>query len=131
MSKVIFIVLSIFLVACTNDSEDAFFSESNFDCQWSQTDFSLFLPNEKCVTENLSFETNILPIIDSKCNSCHGNNTNTTGVNLTNYNNFLSYDVCSQIDYNLMPPPSLPAQFQLTECEKLQIKTWAENGAIE
>lgn len=125
MKQISFFLFLVFLGACTVNNEEDYFSD--FDCNWETTDFSLFNPDAGCVLENLSFQSHILNIIDSKCNSCHGT-SNTNGINLTTYNNLLSYDFCFQIDNDLMPPVGIP---QLTECEKLQIKTWVENGLAE
>ena len=131
MKQILFFLFLISLFSCTIDNEQDYFADSNFDCNWDNTDFSLFSPSANCVLENLSFELDILPIINNKCNSCHGNESNITGVNLTNYDNLLSYDFCFQIDNGLMPPSSLSELFQLTQCEKLKIKTWIEDGLVQ
>ena len=134
MKQIFFFLFVLSLFSCTYDNEEDYFTDSNgnviFDCDWDNTDFSLFFPTD-CVLENLSFQLDILPIIDAKCNSCHGNESNTTGINLTTYDNLLSYDFCYQIDNDLMPPPSLLEQLQLTQCEKLKIKTWIEDGLAQ
>lgn len=134
MKQIFFFLFVLSLFSCTHDNEQDYFTDSNgnviFDCDWDNTDFSLFFPTD-CVLENLSFQLDILPIIDAKCNSCHGNESNTTGINLTTYDNLLSYDFCYQIDNDLMPPPSPLEQLQLTQCEKLKIKTWIEDGLAQ
>ena len=135
MRQIFFFLFFLYLFSCTNDNEQDYFTDSNgnviFDCDWDNTDFSLFSSFTDCVLENLSFQLDILPIIDAKCNSCHGNESNTTGINLTTYDNLLSYDFCFQIDNDLMPPPTLLEKFQLTQCEKLKIKTWIEDGLAQ
>tara|TARA_B100000530_G_C15804493_1_gene426956 strand:- start:439 stop:834 length:396 start_codon:yes stop_codon:yes gene_type:complete len=131
VKQISFFLFFLFVFSCNTDNEQDYFANSNFDCNWDNTNFSLFSPSSDCVLENLSFELNILPIINAKCNSCHGNDGNNHGVNLTTYDNLLNYDFCFQIDNDLMPPPTLPVQFQLTQCEKLKIKTWIEDGLAE
>lgn len=134
MKQIFFFLFVLSIFSCTHDNEQDYFTDSNgnviFDCDWDNTDFSLFFSAD-CVLENLSFELDILPIIDAKCNSCHGNESNTTGINLTTYDNLLSYDFCFQIDNDLMPPSNLVESFQLTQCEKLKIKTWIEDGLAQ
>jgi len=129
VKQIFFSFFFLFLLSCSTDNEQDYFANSNFDCNWENTDFTL--DDVKCVLEELSFELNILPIINAKCNSCHGNDGNNHGVNLTTYDNLLNYDFCFQIDNELMPPPDLPVQFQLTQCEKLKIKTWIEDGLAQ
>ncbi len=119
-----FLSICIFF-SCTNNNEEDYFLD--FNCEWNNIDFSLFVPSENCNLMDLSYQSTISSIIDSKCMSCH-NQSSSNGINLTTYNNLLSYDICFQIDNNLMPPPSMPS---LSECEKLQIKTWIDNGATE
>ena len=135
MKRISFFLFFLFFLSCSTDNEQDYFADSNgnliFNCDWDNTDFSLFSLSTDCMLENLSFQLDILPIIDAKCNSCHGNDVNSHGVNLTTYENLLSYDFCFQIDNDLMPPPNLPVQFQLTECEKLKIKTWIEDGLVQ
>ena len=135
MKQIFFFLFVLSLFSCTHDNEQDYFTDSNgnviFDCDWDNTDFSLFSLSTDCVLENLSFQLDILPIIEAKCNSCHGNESNTTGINLTTYENLLSYDFCFQIDNDLMPPSNLVDSLQLTQCEKLKIKTWIEDGLAQ
>ncbi len=121
---IFFLSTSIFL-SCVNNNEEDYFSD--FNCEWENTDFNLFLPSSDCNLVDLSYQSSIASIIDSKCIGCH-NQSSPNGINLTTYNNLLSYDICFQIDNDLMPPSSMPS---LSECEKLQIKTWIENGLAE
>ena len=121
----IFFISTFLFFSCTNNNEEDYFSD--FNCDWVNTDFSLFLPDPDCNLVNLSYQSNIASIIDSKCAGCH-NESSSHGINLTTYSNLLSYDICFQIDNNLMPPSWLP---NLSDCEKLQIKTWIENGMVE
>lgn len=125
MNRYFFCILFLIFLGCTNNNQEDYFS--NFDCQWDNTDFSTFLPSLECELENLTYQNDIANIIESKCIGCH-NQSSSNGVNLTTYNNLLNYDICFQIDNNLMPPNPL---MSLTECEKLQFKTWVDNGLAE
>jgi len=130
MNKYLFLIFLFLYLGCTYDNEEDYYDNGDFNCDWKNTNFNLFLPDENCVLENLSFESHISNIIDIKCVSCHDKN-NSQGINLTSYSELLSYDFCFQIDNELMPPLNLPQIFQLTDCEKLQIKTWIDNGLVE
>ena len=125
MNKYFYILLILTFLGCINNNEEDYFSD--FNCEWENTDFNLFIPSPDCNLVDLSYQSSISSIIDAKCIGCH-NQSSTNGINLTTYNNFLSYDICFQIDNNLMPPSPMPS---LSECEKLQIKTWIENGLAE
>lgn len=123
-----FSIYFIFLVfiSCTNNNQEDYFT--NFNCEWDNTDFTLFLPTIDCELENISYNNQIATLIENKCIACHSQSGSNHGVNLSSYSNILNYDLCFQIDNNLMPPVGMEP---LTECEKLQFKNWVDNGLVE
>jgi len=121
-----YLLFFLILLGCSNDNQEDYFS--NFNCEWNNTNFSSFLPLPECELENLSYQNEISSIIENKCIICHSQSGNNYGVNLSSYNSLLNYDICFQIDNNLMPPIDM---VPLTECEKLQFKNWIDNGLVE
>tara|TARA_B100001750_G_C15115923_1_gene402506 strand:+ start:34 stop:369 length:336 start_codon:yes stop_codon:yes gene_type:complete len=104
-----FIVLCL-LFGCTNDNEEDFFS---------------------CDLETITYNSAIQGIIELKCISCHATG-NMNGPILENYEDVIkvigdiSFLIISEEDP--MPPSTAP---QLTDCEKLQIQNWIDNGLVE
>lgn len=121
----IYLIFLIF-ISCTNNNQEDYFT--NFNCEWENTDFTLFLPTNDCELENISYNNQIATLIENKCIACHSQSGNNHGVNLSSYSSILNYDLCFQIDNNLMPPVGVEP---LTECEKLQFKNWVDNGLVE
>ncbi len=121
----IFFSCCVFL-SCTNNNQEDYFL--NFNCEWDNTDFSNFLIQKDCELENITYQNQIAALIENKCIVCHSQSGNNHGVNLSSYNSMLNYDLCYQIDNNLMPPVGM---IPLTECEKLQFKNWVDNGLAE
>lgn len=126
MNRYLLFFLFLILLGCSNNNQEDYFS--NFDCQWDNTNFSSFSTSPECELENISYQNEIASIIESKCIGCHAQSGVNHGVNLSSYNSLLNYDICFQIDNNLMPPTGM---VPLTECEKLQFKNWIDNGLVE
>lgn len=70
MNKVVFICLffcGLIVVSCAKDVEE----ELN--------------PIDSCVTQDMSFQNDVLPIFNTNCNGCHGASANFGGITLDNY----------------------------------------------
>ena len=118
--KHIFSCLSfLFFIACTSDNEEQYFTNIN------------------CDTENVYYyasdnNRSISNIIANKCWGCHSESNMSQGgwISLQTYeqlidtSNYSLYDVTIGLNSS-MPKPGSP---QLTECEKLQIKSWIDKG---
>lgn len=86
-----------------------------------------------CNTDNMSYSTNILPILRNNCYGCHGNGTVTADINLDGYTNLkVQVDngnfvgaVTHAAGYTPMPY-NLP---KLSDCDINKIKAWIQRGA--
>lgn len=91
--------------------------------------------NNKCVegecnTYNMSFTSDIWPILNNNCTSCHGGSG---GVNIENYN-----DVKILVDNSKLlnvlhasnGAPLMPPYGKLEQCELDKIESWINDGAL-
>lgn len=76
----------------------------------------------KCDSEAVSFQSQILPLIGSKCNSCHTFNTYGSLKNLSDQGLLKA----RTIDDATMPPRG---QQKLSNKDKQKIYCWIEQGA--
>ena len=94
-------------------------------------------PNTECDTLSVSFSTEILPILDSNCSSCHGESYPESDLNLTDYESVASSvltgetleRIMLQIDDSSVMPPA--PNSLLSECEINKIVAWTNQGALE
>ena len=106
--KNIFFFLTVLLVfSCTKENEEDYLS---------------------CDIDSVDYTSTIKNIIDLKCVNCHFDG-NINGPVLENYEQVIGEidNILLQINTNTMPPLGSPT---LTECEKLQIQAWLDNGMI-
>jgi hypothetical protein len=85
-----------------------------------------------CDTTKFLFNTDIWPIINSKCSGCHGAVNPNGATTLLNYGNVNSIvlngkleGVITGIGYPVMPP-----SVGLSDCEKTKILKWVNDGAL-
>jgi cytochrome c553 len=86
-----------------------------------------------CDTINMKYSTNILPVIQANCYSCHGNGQTEGGINLEGYNN-LKIQVNNNHLLNVIKhapgftpmPQGLP---KLSACDISKIEAWINSGA--
>jgi len=94
-------------------------------------------PNTECDTLSVSFSSDILPILDSNCSSCHGESYPEADLNLIEYESVASSVLNGEtlerimlpIDDGSVMPPS--PNSLLTECEIDKIVAWTNQGALE
>jgi hypothetical protein len=127
MSKKIFSVLIgimmmliILLLACTRKNLQTIIEESGTG-------------QSSCDTANMSYTSDINPILENNCVSCHNNVQANDGVILTNYN-----DVVTEVNNGILlkvinhtpgypeMPQGLP---QLPSCTINKITAWVNEGA--
>ncbi len=105
-------VFSLFLVSCTNYKEDLL------------TDPAL------CVTDNVSFSKDIVPILNNSCNTtgCHTAGGFAPGY-LTNHAEVIAMldggKLINRVAETMDMPPSGP----LSDCQIDKIKAWVDQGA--
>jgi len=158
MNKVFLIMVVFFFSCTVEDEESYFGCTDenalNFDssaiendnsCLYSEgcTDPSACNFNELAIEDDgscnypelLVFQSkndrDIQSIIDQKCINCHINNAITLDYNVLVQDdgqllkNYINGTVDGAPPYNIMPPTG---NEPLTDCEKLEILTWIENG---
>ena len=122
MKHIFYFLYAIVFVACTSDNEQDYF------------------PQVDCDIDNLYYNTSdgsssISSIISNKCAGCHNekNMANVQYISLETYQQLISLDNIVDVinrpsDHSSpMPPVGHP---QLTDCEKLQIENWINNGSL-
>lgn len=90
--------------------------------------------NNTCVSTNMSFTTNIKPILQNFCFSCHGNGLSQNAVNFDTYagvkavaDNGKLVGTISHASGFVAMPQSGP---KLSECNIDKIKSWVTSGAL-
>ena len=116
---VFFFFISFYMLSCKNDSEEELYV------------------NQECNIEAVSFETDIFPIINSYCISCHSGSSSSAsgGLLLETYDqiqlavNKLDEDgVIARIEKSNGDPKLMPPSHRLPQCEIDKIKAWQEQG---
>ncbi len=114
-------ILSLLLWSCSKSNEEALISSS----QGSNSN--------SCTTENMKFNTDIAPIMQAHCNSCHSISTASPGVNTQNYdgvkrladNGMLVGTITHASGFAPMPQ----GRPKLAACDINKIKAWIAQGA--
>ena len=115
MKQIFIFFFLITIIACTSDNEQDYF---NLD--------------DDCDTDNLYYMANdearsISAIIANKCAICHFQGNYNSEQVLETYDQLIGIDfgVIGPQSTNPMPPVG---SLQLTDCEKLKIESWIDNG---
>jgi len=86
-----------------------------------------------CYTENLSFETDITPLFQANCVSCHNTGNQQGGVNLDNYTGITQQakngKLVSVIKHETGFSPMPAYQPKLDDCTISKIEAWVNNGS--
>lgn len=86
---------------------------------------------DDCDTENVSFASDIAPIISNNCASCHSGTNPNGGVRLTNYNE-ISVVAQSGLLLNVLTAsngaPQMPQAGSLDDCSIDKIEKWINDG---
>lgn len=90
-------------------------------------------PAATCSTTNMSYVTDINPILQQNCFSCHSASVNNGNVTLEGYNQLIPYvnnghlvgTIKHQSGFSPMPQNSSP----LSDCEIAKIEQWVIQGA--
>lgn len=93
-------------------------------------------PSTMCITENMSLQTNIVPILQNNCYSCHSIATAPANRNviLEGYDELIKYVNNGQLvgairhesDYPM--PQNAP---KLSSCNISKIESWIDAGALD
>ena len=102
-------------VGCTYDIEDELYA------------------NLLCDTLEVSYSTDIAPILSSNCYSCHGSVDAEASLDLTQYdavrNEVIAAELINLIELSQGADDAMPPSESLTICQIAKIKAWASDGA--
>ena len=110
---------SMFMFSCTSDNEEDVFGLNGSECETEGVYYN-------AIEDSKSIST----IIADKCLNCHYLGNVISGVSLEDYEALVVYKNLDDIinsTINPMPPSGV---VQLTDCEKLQIESWVNNGLL-
>lgn len=115
MTKLFTLLSLLFLAGCYYDNEQDLYPN---------------LPTV-CDTVAVSFNTEVWPIINSKCTSCHSGSFPSGGLALTNHAQVAAglANVIDRIERNPDDPLLMPQGAKLDNCSIRKIKAWAAQGA--
>lgn len=93
----------------------------------------LFQLDDDCVTENLSYEFDIEPIISSRCYQCHDNSTGFGGYVIEGFTNLKPHVdiVLNSIKHTNGASPMPKGEPMIPDCEIQKIEAWINDGALD
>ncbi len=90
-------------------------------------------PSGECVTENQSYASDIVPILQTNCYVCHAQGVGLGGVTLEGYNNAKTYATNGKLVGVINHSAGFPAMPQgaakLSDCNISKIESWVTAGA--
>ena len=156
MKQILSILFLLTIITCTSDNREVYFGcidleAANYDilaiiddgsCLYNQgcTDQNACNYNEFAIVDdgNCDYASNIAyiginesnsiyNIISNKCLGCHQKGNVISGLSLETYDDVSSYVTIGVINNTTNPMPP-DGSVQLTDCEKLKIENWINNG---
>ncbi|PKP21054.1 MAG: hypothetical protein CVU05_07660 [Bacteroidetes bacterium HGW-Bacteroidetes-21] len=115
----LFIFISIAFASCYYDKEEDLYSATPVDCD----------------TLNVSYNTDIKPVITSHCLNCHSNINASglgQGIKLETYEDIKKYALDGSLYGSVSADPEyfvMPRDYRIPPCSVLKIKAWINNGA--
>lgn len=111
------LVISILLGSCYYDVEEELY------------------PTLECATDNISYTSDIFPILETDCYECHSAAANFGNITLEGYNELLKYvnngSLIGAINHSGGYSPMPKGRAKLLDCEIEKFKAWIEDGAQE
>ena len=90
-------------------------------------------PSDGCKVDNVSYNAQVVPILETNCYSCHGIGINTSGITLEGYSNLItrvnSGRLLGAIKRESGFPPMPQNAPMLPDCFIRQIEEWIGDGA--
>jgi hypothetical protein len=110
-----FIMLSLFVSGCYYDNEEELY------------------PVNTCNTIEMSYNTDVLPILQDNCYTCHDQASNLGGVTLEGYANLINYvengKLLGVIKHEQGFPEMPLGNPQLAQCQIDKIEAWVNQGS--
>ena len=111
----ILLICMVALSACYYDSEEALY------------------PASECVTTNMSYQNNIVPILQRNCYVCHSAAANTANVTLEGHGSLMQFvnsgQLLGAINHASGFTPMPQNAPKLIACEIAKIEQWVADGA--
>lgn len=118
MKSLLFVIPLVMLSGCYYDNEE-----------------TLYPGSANCTVPTAStFSVNVLPLLNKRCNSCHGGSSPSGGIVLTSYTEVIKYvnngslmgSINQESGYSAMPKNSN----KMSTCEISTIQKWIDLGAL-
>lgn len=81
-----------------------------------------------------SFNTDVMPILNSRCNNCHAGNSPSGGISLANYTDVkksvTNGSLMGSINWTSGFSPMPQGNSKIPSCEIQKIQTWIDQGAL-
>ena len=119
MKKVALFILMVALYGCYYDRENDLYPVSASDCD----------------TTDVSFVSDIKPVLTSHCIVCHSNSSAPTlggGIKLENYSDVKVQALNGRLYGSVSADPEyfvMPRDYRIPQCIVLKIKAWKNEGA--
>ena len=114
-----FLFFSMLIFSCTSDNEEDRFAVNDAECETEGVYYN-------AIEDSKSIST----IIADKCLGCHLEGNMTSGVSLEDYEALIVWQNLDDIINSTSKPMPPVGVVQLTDCEKLQIESWVNNGLL-
>ena len=119
MKQLKIFILNVFILfllfsSCTYNNEVDYFKVST----------------NQCDTINMSFQTNVYPVINTNCVNCHGNSGASGHINLEGYSNVKTNltVMMKAIKHQTGVPPMPLNAAKLSDCDINKISAWIDQG---
>lgn len=91
-------------------------------------------PTTECMTTDMSYALDIIPILEADCYECHSISANNGNVTLEGHENILKYvndgKLLGAINHDGGFSPMPKERAKLLDCEIAKIDTWITDGAL-
>ena len=114
-----FLFFSMLIFSCTSDNEEDRFGVNDAECETEGVYYN-------AIEDSKSIST----IIADKCLGCHFEGNMISGVSLEDYEALIVWQNLDDIINSTSKPMPPVGVVQLTDCEKLQIESWVNNGLL-
>ncbi|MCF8357997.1 MAG: hypothetical protein K9H26_04510 [Prolixibacteraceae bacterium] len=103
-------------ISCTYHNEDDYFKDNP----------------DICYTDDMSFKTDIYPLIESSCLSCHSNTNASRGINIEGYGNLKTHaesGIISKVINHESGVSAMPLYAdKWSDCSIAKFDAWVEQG---
>ena len=114
------VITALIIVSCSKSNEASLKSSSG--------------NSDNCDTVNMTYTTDILPILQDNCYRCHGNGLSQNGVSLDSYDKVKTQvdngNLINVITHAAGYPPMPQDAAKLSDCTINKIRGWINRGAL-